>query len=120
MSKKRKQLGDRGEDLAALFLQGKGFEILERQYKISAGEIDLICRDKGEIVFVEVKTRQTETFGYPEESVTPDKIRHIMSVVQNYLRKSFCEDAPWRVDIVAIQIKDSGPDIVHFEGIDMN
>ncbi|MFA4829490.1 MAG: YraN family protein, partial [Thermodesulfovibrionales bacterium] len=59
-----KLLGSEGEDLAAAFLKGKGYKIISRNYKTPIGEVDIIAEDKGTIVFVEVKTRTNDSYGY--------------------------------------------------------
>ena len=69
--------GNYGEDLACKYLRKIGYDILERNYRIRGGEIDIIARDKEFLVFVEVKTRFTHEYGLPVESVTPWKIRYL-------------------------------------------
>lgn len=111
----RRDFGNRGEDLAALYLKDKGYKILASQYTTRRGEIDLVCQDKDEIVFVEVKTRRSKIFGYPEESVTPKKLEKIAHVAQLYLQEYKQEDAQYRIDVIAIEIIDnSEPVITHF------
>ncbi len=116
----RKQFGDAGESLAAAFLEEKGFRILERQVRTPPfGEIDLVCEDGDELVFAEVKTRQSDEFGYPEESVTPAKFRHMRASAQAFLATRGWEDRFWRIDVIAIRIffgKD--PEIVHLKSVD--
>ena len=68
-----KALGSKGEDLAIQFLKKKGYRIIDRNYKTSVGEIDIIARDGNTIVFVEVKTRTDDSFGYPFEAVNKKK-----------------------------------------------
>ena len=64
-----KKFGDSGEAFAAEYLAGKGFSILERNYRTPMGEIDLIARDGRVLVFIEVKTRKTERYGRPALAV---------------------------------------------------
>ncbi|MFA6522399.1 MAG: YraN family protein [Patescibacteria group bacterium] len=116
MKTPRRVFGDRGELLAERELRKKGLQILERQYQTKGGEIDLIAKDGNEIVFVEVKTRQTHTFGYPEEAVTNRKIRALMRAVEFYLREHHLEETPWRMDVVAIEWGDP-PHVEIIEGI---
>ncbi len=115
----RRQFGNAGEELAAEFLQSKGLAILESQYKKTFGEIDLICQDGDEVVFVEVKSRHTSTFGYPEDSVTPQKIRHILRVAQGYLDETKRTESPWRIDVLAIEFHQEPPKITHIKNIDI-
>ncbi|MBI4256770.1 YraN family protein [Candidatus Uhrbacteria bacterium] len=114
----RRQFGNVGEELAANFLQSQGMTILASQYKKSFGEIDLICQDKDEVVFVEVKARATRTFGHPEDSVTPEKVGHILRVAQKYLEEQRIE-GPWRIDVLAVEYHQVPPHITHLKNIDI-
>jgi len=112
---RRRRLWDRdkaagrcGEDLAHRFLRKQGYIIVARNYRLSSGdaEADLIARDGGDLVIVEVKTRATDEFGPPEQAVNPEKRRHLMRVAREYARKT---DTPWeqiRFDIVSIVLRD--------------
>jgi putative endonuclease len=106
--------GTDGEALAASYLQGKGFEILERNYRYKHSEIDLIAKKDNWLIFVEVKTRTSVTFGYPEEFVDERKERKILEGAENYI---FEKD--WkgnvRYDIIAILYSKDNPDILHLE-----
>ncbi len=77
MSVKKKETGDRGEDLAVELLLKSNFEIIERNYRYGHGEIDVIAKDKDVLVFVEVKTRKNLEFGPPELAITKNKQRQI-------------------------------------------
>jgi len=115
----RKEFGDAGEDLAASYLVQGGMRVLDRQVKTAFGEVDLVCEDKGEIVFVEVKTRQSNEFGYPEEAITPSKFRHMAASAEAVLSERGWENRFWRIDVVAIRLlTDSRPEIVHLKAID--
>ena len=104
-------MGKRGEQLAVEFLQKKGYKILERNFKKRYGEIDIIAQapstssgQGGEtLVFVEVKTRFSEKYGPPEESVTPWKLRQIAKTGQFY--KLLHPELPdlLRIDVVAVE-----------------
>ena len=115
----RRQFGNEGEDLAAKFLEEKGYEILERQYRCIYGEMDLIAKQNNEIVFVEVKSRNSHEFGYPEESVTRVKRLHLFNVAEEYLGIHHLVDQPWRVDVIAIEFDHTPPRISHIEAIDI-
>jgi putative endonuclease len=95
--------GDRGERASARFLRRKGMRILQRGYRTTLGEIDLIARDGGTLVFVEVKTRRR---GEPAEAVTPLKQRRITQAALHFLKRHGLLDAPravpCRFDIVAV------------------
>jgi uncharacterized protein (TIGR00252 family) len=73
MPSARSKLDDWGEEAAGDFLQRQGFTILDRKYSCRWGEIDLVARDREDLVFVEVRTRRGAAFGTPEESVTAAK-----------------------------------------------
>jgi putative endonuclease len=113
----RRKKGNDGEVMAAEYLAKKGFEILDRQYLTRLGEIDLVARDGGEIVFVEVKARFGLDFGHPEESVTPSKLRKIANTAELYIRQKGMIDAPFRIDVVAIRLDLFPPEIVHLENV---
>src|SRR3990170_3381994 len=95
MSSSRQSLGRWGENQAADFLAGCGYAILERNARTPHGEIDLVAQQEesgrdGSVmttVFVEVKTRSSRAFGYPEESITPRKQAHLLSAAQAYLQE---------------------------------
>jgi putative endonuclease len=97
------QKGISGERTAEKFLIEKGFKLIERNYRYGKGEIDLIFDDNGVIVFVEVKSRGTETYGEPEESITPRKRRQIRKVAEAYLWEKEIKDTECRFDVVAIK-----------------
>ena len=105
--------------MAGKFLSRQGYKILERQWKCSFGEIDLICRDtNGEIVFVEVKTRASIGAGYPEESVTKEKLKHIARTAEMYLSEKHLTHCPFRIDVVAIMTRDGQePELLHLKGV---
>ena len=82
----RAQLGRRGEEIAAAFLERKGYTILERNYRLRQGEIDLIACQDGTIAFVEVKTRRTLDYGVPAAAVTYPKQQKIRQAALAYLQ----------------------------------
>ncbi len=119
MATGRRALGIWGEKAAAEYLQRKGYQVLERNSRTPYGEIDLICRQAGVIVFVEVKTRSSTSFGFPEESVTRRKQERMVACAQAYLQGHADLDGDWRVDVVAVQCFRDGkpPLITHFENV---
>ena len=100
--KKRKRLGKRGERLAVKHLMKKGMRILEKNYRTPVGEVDIIATRDEELVFVEVKTRTSTEFGWPEEAVTPSKENTIRRVAWFYLRQFPDPKPPVRFDIISI------------------
>jgi putative endonuclease len=105
----RKNLGDSGERLAAMFLEQRGYKIIVRNFRVRGGEIDVIAEDADGLAFVEVKTRRGDASGAPEESLTPRKRQHLMATAQEFLNthEEYCNHA-WRIDLVAIEIDRTG------------
>lgn len=116
MSNQNQTLGKWGEELAAKYLANKGYSILSANYRTRYGEIDLVTEHLGIIIFVEVKTRSSTQFGFPEEAVTPKKQQHLVHAAELYLQAQNQLDSLWRFDVIAIR---KGPDgkplITHFE-----
>ena len=99
----KRATGSRYEEKAAAFLQKEGFEILERNYRDRYGEIDLIAKEGGYLVFVEVKYRKNLKNGYPQEAVHGKKQQKIRHTARYYLYKQGCpEDTPCRFDVVFV------------------
>lgn len=98
------ELGKAGEDLAANFLEAKGYNILDRNYRFKRAEVDLVAMrlEPAEVVFVEVKTRSTDEGSYPEESVDMRKQAQLFKVADSYLYERQLWTLPVRFDIIAI------------------
>lgn len=107
----RRQLGDKGEDLAAAILKKQGYKILERNYLTPLGEIDLIARQGRTLVIIEVKTRKSIRFGSPQESVSVAKQAKLRRLADYYLKDKRLNGASVRFDVVAITLADAGPHI---------
>jgi putative endonuclease len=90
-------LGRRGEQLAASYLEGHGYTIVDRNWRCPQGEIDLVARDGPELVFVEVKTRSSVAFGHPLEAITAVKLARLWR-----LAAAWCEAHPGQHDAVRI------------------
>lgn len=115
----RRRLGNKGEIIAARFLEKEGYKILAHQFKARAGEIDLVVEKNGELVFVEVKTRKNLRFGYPEDSVNRNKICRMVMAGQSYLEKLGLNDRPFRLDVIAVIFgSNQAYEIKHLEGVD--
>jgi putative endonuclease len=104
MKDTRRQLGDAGEDLAAAALKKQGYKILERNYTTPLGEIDLIARHRGELVFIEVKTRKSLRFGEPQDAVSPPKQARLRKLADYYLMQKRLGEPPVRFDVVGITV----------------
>lgn len=98
----RRKVGQRHEELAAKYLEEKGYEILERNYRIRTGEIDLIARDDRYLVFVEVKYRKNLQMGDPLEAVDLRKQQQIYRTAIYYLHQKKWENVPCRFDVIGI------------------
>jgi putative endonuclease len=95
-------LGERGEKFAARYLRRHGYKILVKRFKSRAGEIDIVCRHKDWLVFVEVKTRKSMEFGSPSEAVDREKQRHMSRAALDYLRLLHNPRVHFRFDIVEV------------------
>ena len=108
MTEKTKALGKKGEDIAADFLEKKGYNILFRNYKCSFGEIDIIAKHKKTLSFIEVKTRSTKKYGLPQEAVTPAKQAKISRVALEFVQRYKMENRAARFDVVSVQYLNDG------------
>src|SRR4051812_3319117 len=95
--------GASAEQLAADFLVERGFQILERNFTVKGGEIDLVCDDAGTLVFVEVRARRADDFGTPEETIGATKRRRIILAAKLYLLQRQIEERACRFDVIAIE-----------------
>ena len=115
MKTSQQKKGHYGEDLAANFLQQNGYEAVIRNYTYKRGQIDMIVRANGVLVFVEVKLRSSDDFGLPEEAVTQNQQNLIIQTAEQYIEENDWE-GDIRFDIIAIEIKANlPPQITHFE-----
>ena len=109
MASERRRLGQWGERYAAEFLKGKGYQLLEQNWRCPAGEMDLIMRDGATLVFVEVKTRRGAWPGAPEIALTEAKLNRLFAIVEHYLFKlDLPEESDWRVDAVGVALDADG------------
>ena len=111
----RKRVGNWGELEAERYLKEKGYCILEKNYRAEGGEIDLIAKDKKSLVFVEVKTSTSDTFGEPEEWVDRRKQVQIGKVAMGYLMAKHIENMDCRFDVVGVIKNASKTEIRHVE-----
>lgn len=105
MSIARKALGRWGEELTVAYLQERGYQILAQNWHSPAGEIDIIARDKETLVFVEVRTRRSTTFGLPSESVNRRKQQKIRQVALGYMQQLDVRAPAFRFDVAAILVQ---------------
>lgn len=95
-------LGDIGETIAVRYLKRKGYLILEEKYKIRIGEIDIIAKEKDILIFIEVKTRRSLTFGCPSQAVNYHKQRKIIQTAQCYLNQVCAYHKLCRFDVIEV------------------
>ena len=110
---RNQRVGKWGEQAAADYLKGRGYEIVAGNVRTPYGEIDLIAKKDGFLIFVEVKARTSKTFGPPEVAVTPRKQQHMSACAEHYAQQN--EIDHWQIDVIAVEQVDGKPEITHFE-----
>ncbi|QDU10981.1 YraN family protein [Gimesia aquarii] len=115
-----KLLGDQGERAAIKFLKQAGYSILAKQYRTGQGEIDVIALDGQTVVFVEVKTRRSDSKGKPFEAITPQKQSQLTRLASSFLKKHKLLQQPARFDVISIlwpraRANSAKPEIQHFQ-----
>lgn len=109
--RRRKPLGQQGEDAAASYLRKAGFHIIERNVKIGRYELDIVAEEGDMIAFVEVKTRRSDAIS-PEVNVDATKRRHICRAARSYAEKRFDGQRYYRFDVVTVVLPERGkPDV---------
>ncbi len=109
----RRSLGQQGEALAAAYLAGQGYDVVVRNWRTRAGELDIVARDHEWLVFVEVRARRagraaaSPVLGGPEDSVTPRKQRQLVALADAYLFAAPWP-GPWRIDVIALELDVDG------------
>jgi putative endonuclease len=114
-------VGRYGEDLAAEHLSAAGWQIIARNWRCSAGEVDIIALDGQVLVFVEVKTRSSVAFGSPAEAVGHVKAARLRRLAVYWLEEQRGACAYWpqlRFDVVAVvRLAPGGPEVTHLQGV---
>lgn len=117
-TKSNREIGKDAEELASVYLETKGYTILDRNYFFEHAEVDIVAfqKDTSQIVFVEVKWRSSTDFGQPEDSISDSKIERIYKAAEAWIYERKMDGAPVRFDVISIvQEEDNAPDIKHFE-----
>ena len=111
----RIEQGKWAEDHACRALSRHGYAILERRYRTRYGEIDIIARDRGVVVFIEVKSRRSATCGSPAAGVTASKQRRLLQLASSYLQRRGLGNSPCRFDVVSVYCPRDGdfPQVDH-------
>lgn len=107
--------GRLGEDMAADWLTRHGYEIVARNYRAGHDELDIIARQGDTLVFVEVKTARSKSFGAPETWVDQRKQRHLGEAADAFLIEHDFQDVDCRFDVIAIDLSQSPPRINHIK-----
>lgn len=94
--------GKLGEEIALKYIISKGGKVIEKNYRTKIGEVDIIAKLNGELVFVEVKSRSNINYGYPSESVNYKKKRKITNVAKYYILENSLENLSIRFDVIEI------------------
>ncbi|MGO1389521.1 MULTISPECIES: YraN family protein [Brachybacterium] len=112
------ELGSAGEDLAAEHLVACGWQIIERNLRLSQGELDIVALAHTTLVFVEVKTRRTFVAGVPQAAVTPSKLRRLRRLAGEYLMERSTPHRDVRIDVVAVHAHLDGTfSLEHLEAV---
>jgi putative endonuclease len=112
-------LGRRGEDIAHRFLQRAGLIVVDRNYRMAsgAGEVDLVAWEGDTLVFIEVKSRQTDEHGSPDRAIGPQKQSSLIRTARQYARQA---EVPWekvRFDVVNVVFETNPPAITHLRDV---
>ncbi len=111
----RHRTGREGERLAERLLKKQGLRLIRRNSRSIVGEIDLIMRERDEVVFVEVKTRSSRTWGEPEQAVTRAKQQRLIRHARQFVERHKLQEHPLRFDVVAVLMDGAaGPEIRHY------
>lgn len=110
---RNQRVGKWGELAASEYLMGQGYAIVAGNVRTPYGEIDLIAKKEDLLIFVEVKSRTSKTFGPPEVAVTPRKQQHMVACAEYYSQQNGIDH--WQIDVIAVERMDGRTEITHFE-----
>jgi len=105
---KRREVGILGEKIAVDHLREQGYHVRETNFRCREGEIDIIAEKDDFLVFVEVRTRRSSSFGTPEESITPAKMERLVTLGQTYIEGHQNLPPCWRIDVVSVELTPQG------------
>ena len=112
---KNQFIGQNGEDIAVNYLKDLGYEIIERNFSCRQGEIDIIARDKEEVVFIEVKTRTNLLYGLPVDAVNEKKQNHLTKAIKYYIYRNHLENEFIRIDVIEVYLSSNSFKINHIK-----
>ncbi len=110
----QKEIGKKGEDLAAIYLKGLGYSIKARNWRCGHKELDIVALDGNELVIVEVKARTSDQYEHPSEAVTNQKIRHIVNAAEAYIQLHDI-DLDTRFDVITVIFYGEEYELEHFK-----
>lgn len=111
-------LGRRGEELAAVYLKNQGMRVVDRNWRCSEGEIDIVALDGDTLVVAEVKTRRSLAYGHPFEAVGADKLARLHRLASAWCRDRELRMPLRRVDVIAVLDDGTGdPAVEHLKGV---
>ncbi len=108
MAAKKTDTGKQGEQLAAAYLQGQGYQIVARNWRCKYGEVDLIARKDAVLVFVEVRTRHAATTEAAFASIQQQKQAKMRAAALAYLHNNDLQEQAWRIDVMGIALRHNG------------
>ncbi len=100
--------GTHGECAARRYLEGRGYQVLDANYRCRWGEVEIVAERDDTVVFVEVRTRKHLNYGTPQESLSRGKTTRLTATAESYLQEHQLEKAHWRIDLIAILLGDDG------------
>ncbi len=117
MKTNRQKLGQKGEDMAVAFLQSKGFKIIKRNFEAGQNEIDIITSDNVDLVFVEVKSIRSPSYGSAEFRIPLKKQRSIIKAAYAYLNTyKIPSDMGVRFDVICVNLENYPAGVAHYKG----
>ena len=112
----KKQRGNQGEEIAAKFLETKGYSIIKRNFKFGkTGEIDIIAKLDNTLIFVEVKMRTNYLFGNAIEQISLKKRENWRKAAEGFMFQNNISNQECRLDLIAVDMKNNEPQIIHIE-----
>ena len=119
MHLKNSEIGNIGEEIASIYLQDLGYEILERNFRFKRVELDIVAQIGTTLVFCEVKTRRSLSHGIPSDAITPLKLQHIRTAALHWLGNNKPRHQGIRFDAISVIYCDGHPTTIsHLKGIE--
>lgn len=108
MKNKKLRLGHRGEEAAANYLKRNGYRVINKNYSCRLGEIDIVAVENETLVFIEVRSRSSDKYGLPQESVTIRKQMKLRQLAWHYLKEEGKTGSSCRFDVISVQFDRNG------------